>query len=76
MCACVLVRAVTLRNKFHTLRETSERLTPNDKYENFVTDNIETVNCSLGKIDNMKKSIIINKRNSIYANKQKKKKNK
>ena len=32
---------VTERNKFDTLQETSERHTPNDKYEHFVTNRIE-----------------------------------
>ena len=31
----------TVRNKFDTLQETSERHTPNDEYKNFVTANIE-----------------------------------
>ena len=33
---------VTVRNKFDTLQETSERYTPNDEYENFVTAHIDT----------------------------------
>ena len=32
---------VTVRNKFNTLPETSERHSPNDKYENFVTAHTE-----------------------------------
>ena len=32
---------VTVRNKFDTLQETSERHTPNDEYENFATTHIE-----------------------------------
>ena len=32
---------VTVRNKFDTLQETSERATPNDEYENFVTTHME-----------------------------------
>ena len=33
---------VAVRNKFNTLQEISRRHTPNDDYENFVTDNMET----------------------------------
>ena len=33
---------VTVRNKFGTLKETSERHIPNDEYENFVTTHIKT----------------------------------
>ena len=37
---------VTVRIKFDTLQETSERYTSNDKYENFVTTHIEaTTKC-------------------------------
>ena len=32
---------VTVKNKFDTLQETSERPTPNNKYENFVTIHIK-----------------------------------
>ena len=32
---------VTVRNKFDTLQETSEKHTPNDEYENFVTTHME-----------------------------------
>ena len=32
---------VTITNKFDTLQETSERLTPNDEHKNFVTTHIE-----------------------------------
>ena len=32
---------VTVRNKFDTLQETSERYIPNDEYEKFVTTYIE-----------------------------------
>ena len=32
---------VTVRNKFDTLQEISETLTPNDEYENFVNANME-----------------------------------
>ena len=33
--------SVTVRNKFDSLQETSERLAPNDKCENFVTAHLE-----------------------------------
>ena len=33
--------SITVRDKFDTLEETSERLTPNDEYENFVTAHLE-----------------------------------
>ena len=32
---------LTLRNKFDTLQETTETLTPNDEYENFVNVHLE-----------------------------------
>ena len=32
---------ITVRNKFDSLQETSERLTLNDEYENFITTHIE-----------------------------------
>ena len=32
---------ITKRNKFNTLQEISETLTPNDEYENFVKAHIE-----------------------------------
>ena len=34
---------VTVINKFDTFQETSERLTLNDKYENFVTAHIKAI---------------------------------
>ena len=33
---------VTVKNKFDTRQETSERHTPNDEYENFLTAHVET----------------------------------
>ena len=39
---------VTIRNKFDPLQETSERHTPNDKYENFVSAYLKaTAECTL-----------------------------
>ena len=41
---------VTVRKKFNSLQETSERYTLNDKYENFVTTFIEeAAKCMLTK---------------------------
>ena len=41
---------VTVRNKFDTLQEISERHTPNDEYKNFITALIEMVaECTLTK---------------------------
>ena len=41
---------VSIRNKFDTLQETSERHIPNGEYENFVTTHLEAaVECILTK---------------------------
>ena len=39
----LIAYTITLRNKFDALREISETLTPNDKYENFVNIHMEVV---------------------------------
>ena len=36
---------ITVRNKFDTLQEISERHAPNDEYENFVTAHLEAAEC-------------------------------
>ena len=35
------ILAVTVRNKFNTLQETSERYTPEDEYKNFIAAHME-----------------------------------
>ena len=75
----------TVTNKLDTLQETSERHTPNDKFENFLIAIAEWIstkprtNCRVlwettdveGKRDNMKKVSLLNKRNPTNAIAQK-----
>ena len=73
---------VTVKNKFDTLQEISERHTSNDEYKNFITHLEAAAECILTKPrakcripqekqDNMKKASLLNKRNPTNINMQK-----